>query len=294
MLVDQILVAAQLGGAVAADGFQVVGGAGVVERIRSQVHHPEVRIRVLQELLFIRLHGVGGLGVLGRLEIAVVEIALVDGPQVGQDEDAERGDHPGGLEFLGHEEPEDRERGRDEEEAAPGVAREEGGAVGHDGAVERFGNLRFKGGVVGAGEREDRTAQQGEEQAQAGRHAAGNIEFLPGLFLGYVTVHQGLDSQEAQQGHGDFRHDQDRGDGPELVVERKVVEEELGEAHEVVPPGQGYREQGGGQQRPFVGPFDQQAAEQEQEADDGAGVNVACRERLFAPVERDVGAEAPR
>ena len=51
-----------------------------------------------------------------------------------------------------------------------------------------------------------------------------------------------------------------------------------------MPERQGAREQGGGQEGPFVRPFHDQQAQQEEEADDGAHVYVAGRKGLFTPI----------
>ena len=53
-----------------------------------------------------------------------------------------------------------------------------------------------------------------------------------------------------------------------------------------MPPGEKDGEERGNQQRPFVRAGDQQAAQQEEEANNGTDIDIACREWLLAQVPR--------
>ena len=94
---DELLVAAQLGGVVAADALVPVGGGVVVEGVHGEVHDAVVEVAVLQDGL------VGGclleelLCGLGLGEHGVVEVALVDIPHIGGAEHEEAGYHDNGV-----------------------------------------------------------------------------------------------------------------------------------------------------------------------------------------------------
>ena len=165
------------------------------------------------------------------------------------------------------------------------------GAFVQDGRIEPRGNLRGKA-VTGGFEIEDQAAEEPENEAQSAGDAARYQHAGADLLLFYLAGEDVAQRQESQQRHRDLGHNQDGRDRAELVVEREPVEEEARKPHPVVSPGQKDGKEGGYQERPFVGAADQQQSQDEEEADDGARIDVSGREGLFAPVHRRVAAES--
>ena len=81
--------------------------------------------------------------------------------------------------------------------------------------------------------------------------------------------------------------DEDGSHRAELGVHRHIVDEEVGEAHEVASPRQEDRQDGGSQQRPFHGTLHDEQAEHEEHKHKGAHVNRSAGHGLVAPILAD-------
>ena len=146
--------------------------------------------------------------------------------------------------------------------------------------------------IIARRETAKRASEQRQHKAQSSRHARSNRErtevaspeFLP--LPAPARIGDGFQRQEAQQRHCHLRHHQYGGNRPELVVEREILIEELGKAHEIVTPGQQYGENRRRQQGPFVGTLHNEAAQQEEQAHYCAHIDRSRRERLLTPIGR--------
>ena len=92
MLVDEVLIAAQLGSRIATDGLHTIRGAGIVEGVGSKIEDAEVGILVaVEDLLLPGLHLERLLERIALREHAVVHVALIHGPHINEDEGTENG-----------------------------------------------------------------------------------------------------------------------------------------------------------------------------------------------------------
>ena len=89
MLVNQILITAQLGGVIASHGVQIVRCTGFVKCVGSQVHNPEIAL-IFEYLFLVRLHLEIAVVLLAAHPVALSEEALVHRPEVRQDQHSER------------------------------------------------------------------------------------------------------------------------------------------------------------------------------------------------------------
>ena len=295
VLLDKLLVAAQFGRMVAADALVEVRRVALVKRVGGQVEHAVVERRVLKDV-FVRGRGLEGLSLLARGdEKSVVEVALVHLPHVGEAEHEYAAHHPSRAQAAHVVGQQQEQAGGDDAAAAPGIGREDGAAHvldvlddgGHHGA--QFGVLCR--GVVEHGQlllrhvsAEEHVGQEGEEQGHAARQAEAHVDGAQVLFQHLRFVHHLLQGQHGQQGDGELRHHEDGGYGAELVVHRHVVDEQVGEPHEVVPPREEHAQHRGREQAPFHRAAHDEQAQHEEHQHEGAHVDGAARSGLLAPV----------
>ena len=90
--------------------------------------------------------------------------------------------------------------------------------------------------------------------------------------------------EEAQDWHGDFSDDQSHADGSKLVITRDIVEEEIGETHEILAPTEQDGEQCGDEQGPFQLAFHSECAQNKEEHDNGTHIHWTARAGLVAPI----------
>ena len=92
MIIDNILIAAQLGGAITSDGLMKVRRLGFVKRTLGQVQNPVIRVFVLQDLLVcLRGHDFACLTL--RHKVLIIQKALIHGPEIGKNEQPDHGHH---------------------------------------------------------------------------------------------------------------------------------------------------------------------------------------------------------
>ena len=108
---------------VAADTFVVIGSSVVVERADGKVEHTVVQTFVLQDILV----GIGSLVGKCRLtlmhEVAVIEVTLVNAPQIDKAHRSNDSDGIGGLEPAAYCQHEDNRPRRHDKQAAQRVRR---------------------------------------------------------------------------------------------------------------------------------------------------------------------------
>ena len=94
-MLDEVLVALQLGRGIAAHRLVVVGRYGRVENVHREVQDAVLRVLVGLDNLVHWPLGEGFSEILGRGEMVCVEVALVGDEEVGGAEDANHdGSHP--------------------------------------------------------------------------------------------------------------------------------------------------------------------------------------------------------
>ena len=171
MAVDEVLIAAELGGMIAADALVEIAcavGAFVKGFAFAQVEHTEVGILVGQNL-FVGRRGVDGAGLTrGQREEAVVEVALVDLPEVEEAQHGEADCHDGASELAAQVEPKQAGTHQNDEKRAQGVGAEHTVADGGDGvgvACDKIGreNAREFAHGVGLTGRQAVAGHAGEE-----------------------------------------------------------------------------------------------------------------------------------
>ena len=92
MIIDNILIAAQLGGAITSDGLMKVRRLGFVKRTLGQVQNPVIRVLVLQDLLVcLRGHDFACLTL--RHKVLIIQKALIHGPEISKNEQPDHGHH---------------------------------------------------------------------------------------------------------------------------------------------------------------------------------------------------------
>ena len=300
--VDQLLVAAQLGSMVAADALQVVRRLVLVERRRGQIQRAEVERLVLQDMVDGGRLVDGCLTDTLRDEHAVVQIALVDLPHVDEAEQRHGCGHPRGLQLAITEEQQQHRAGHDNPERPPAVGSEHGDA--HVGQVlgQRGDILLRKLAqglhlVIADKVGEEHLRHQGKQQAHATGEGEGNAEGgvgreeladstgrLARRSADGCRVEPLLQGQHGEQGYGKLGYDQYGGHRAELGVHGDIVDEEVGQRHEVTSPRQQHRQDGDGQQGPLHGSLYDKQSQHEEHQHEGAHIDGAGRHGLIAPV----------
>ena len=283
-MLDEVLVALQLGRGIAADVLVVVGRHGGVKNVHGEVQDTVLRVFIGLDHLVHGALGEGLVEVLGGGEVVGVEVALAYSEEVHQRQGA---DEHGGqlLASLGHVGPEE-EAGRcqDQQQGDAGVGLEEGDAVGDEGVHEDILHLR----VGSAGEGAEHAGGEPGQQAEAAGKAEGPPEGLHEALAVVFLLGDAVQGHEAQQRQRHLQHHQRHGHRTELIVQRQVVVAEFGERHEVAAHRHENGDDRGRHQPPFLPSLVKAEAQHEEEEGDGAHVHGTGRERLGTPVERQV------
>ncbi len=102
-------------------------------------------------------------------------------------------------------------------------------------------------------------------------------------------LHNLLNGQCRQQRDAELGDHQDGGDSAELVVHRYVIDEEIGQPHHVLPPGEQNGKERAGQQRPLEGPLHDEKTQDEEHQHEGTHVDRSRCAGLITPVLSDLG-----
>ena len=129
LTLDEVLIATELSSVVATYAAVIGAGRSIIEAIDREVHHAIVRILILGDSLVNSGHRTSLCfdAFLGDEEI-IIQIALVDEPEVAEGDDADRGEEEGlldlplSIEYAG-DEGEDDDDGR-----ADSIGRDDTGA----------------------------------------------------------------------------------------------------------------------------------------------------------------------
>ena len=207
MVVDEILVAAQLRGMVASYRMQIIGGARFVECVGGQVEYAEV-LRVLKKLDFVV--GLTEIRVVVFLAnpVRVAEIALVHRPHISDDQHTQDGDQHAGFQFAAHVQHHRHRRQHNQQERAPCVRGQHRSALVAEGFHEPGRHAGEGAGVVRTREAADRAAEDREEQAQARRNAGCYPQRADKLLAVEPALEYLAQCHEAQQRHRDFSYHQ--------------------------------------------------------------------------------------
>ena len=290
-MLDEILVTLQLGRGITAHTLVVVGGNGGVEHIHREVQYAVLRVVIGQDHLVHGTLGEGLVEVLGRGEMVGVQVALAHGEQVQQHQQADSyrghlfatqtGEQLGGS--LGQEGPQEQSgRCKDKQQGTEGIGPEEGDAVLHQGIYQHILHL----GVGGRCKAAEKAGSQPGQEAEAAREAESPAERLPDA-LGFILAPcQTVQGYETQQRQRHLQHHQRHGHRAELVIQRKDVETQFGERHEMAAHGHQDGQDGYSQQPPFLPALIQAQAQDKQENGDGTHIHRPGREGLGTPVQR--------
>ena len=131
---------------------------------------------------------------------------------------------------------------------------------------------------------EEYIRHQGEEHAEASSECERHPHPAH-LLLEYCwVVDDLLERHHCQEGDGELGYDEDGGHGAELGIHRYVVEEEVGERHEVLAPREQDAQHGAAQQGPLHGTFDDKQSQDEQQHHEGTHIDGTARAGLFTPI----------
>ena len=274
---------------VTSNALVVIRSLVLVESVGGKIEDSVVQTLVLQDLLVGGRHGLGCFADALLHEHVIVEVPLVHRPHVCQAEEGDGTHHVFSLQFLSLVQQQAEGSHEDNPERAPAVGREYGlphlGEVADDGSLVLCRQLPESGDLGRrhkSGE-EDRR-HECKQQAEAGRETETYIHPLDFGCQQLRLIHDALEGHHGQQRDGKFCNDQYRGHGTELGIEGDIVQEEVGERHEVAPPRQQYGEDGGCQQCPLHRPFHDEQSEDEKHHDKRAYIYRAAGAGLVSPV----------
>ena len=228
---------------VTADALVEVSGLVLVESIGSEVQHTVVQTLVFQDLHVGRRRLLRHVTLALRHEHTVVQITLVHLPQVDEAEHQQGGDHIIGAHLLHPVTEEQGETDQNHDDRTPCVGTDHGGTHRRDigenrpcriavHALYAVDHLAF----LIADERPRHVGEQGDQGRHAGRQGKADIGVLHLPTQQVRLVDEAFQRQGGQQRYGELGDDEDARHGTELRIHRDVIEEEVGESHEVVPP----------------------------------------------------------
>ena len=278
-----------------------VGTSGAVERIHRQVQDAVGHCVVLQydfvdgglvELAVERARG---------HEVFRRKVALPDHEEVHEDKgaDEQRGRAAAGEGRLAarrrllveallrplrdHVAPHyQQESRRNQQQRAQRVGTEQIAPVGLEG-LDEYVLLPF---IHAAGERPGERRDQQHQQAESARYQIGGKALLPECKGIHLPFQDAVKRQESKHRQSRLKDYQGHGHRPELVVERQMVVEELGEPHQMASQRQQDGQQGADDHPPLILRPAQEKPKDEEEYRNGAHVHRPRRERLRAPVQR--------
>ena len=228
----------------------------------------------------------------GIHEHLVVQIALVHLPQVEQTERDEQAHHGQCLQLASFIKQEQQGAHDDDEERAPAVGSEHRHAhlsqiLGHQVHVVGIDIARQPRHVAIGYEVEERSRQQGEEQAESSRQPEGCIHIFYLLCQQLRLIDDLLQGEHRQQRYGELCHDEYRRYRAELGIQRHMVDEEVGQAHEVFTPRQQDAQHRSSQKSPFHRAFYDEEPENEEKHNDSTYIDGTRGARLVTPVHAD-------
>ena len=287
--VNEFLITAKLGSVVATDTLQVRRCLVLIESRCSQIEHTEVERSILQDMVDGCRLGNRLFTHTRRYEHAVVQVALVHLPHVQQAEHHQRCRHILGTQLTGTEQQQTGRSHYDNPEGTPAIGGEYGDTHLRQVLQQRcqlVGRYLTHGlhlayaDIVG----EEQLRHESEEQGSTTRQQESRDDPFQFLFQNVRFLDNLLQCHHSQQWDGKLCNHQDAGHCTELGVHRHVVEEEVGERHEVAAPRQEYRQDGDKEQCPLHRTFHNEQAQYEEHQHEGTDIHRSAGHRLVAPV----------
>ena len=240
---DQLLIAAELGCMIASDALMEIGGIVLVEGVRGEVEHAVVEVLVLQDQV-VGLRGLHGrVALASRHEHPVVEVALVHLPQIHEAEHGQQAHEDACVDLFHLEEQETGEADEDDDDRSPCVGRDHRLAHRLQAAEDHALDVGRHALDIGkhlcflvARERTHHARDEGQQQGDASRQTEADIDPAHLLAQEVGLVHDPLEGQDGEQRNGKFGNHENRGHRAELRVHRHVVDEEVGQRHEIFTP----------------------------------------------------------
>lgn len=239
MEIYQILIPLELGRTVSAYSLVVVADDSVVEGIDTQVQDT---VRDVAVLMYGVVHRTGielGVEIAHGDKMLLVQIPLVHSPQVREKQDSYNCHGRQSLQLPLPCGEEHTCRKDNEYQRAEGIGPQKTAAVVLESTDEQVIGPEY-GCIARRGEVTGQTRKEGEEQGYAAGNPEGGQQAVLYLLLrqGFLAEKGGIETENAHQRDGHLEDDQNHGDGAELIVQRSILEEQLGEPHEMRAPGQ--------------------------------------------------------
>ena len=131
---------------------------------------------------------------------------------------------------------------------------------------------------------EESATAEGEYCGNSGRKGKADINIFDFAREQFGLVHDAFQGKHGKQRYGELCDNEYRRHRAELGIHRHIVDEEIGERHEIMPPRKQNRQYRGGEQRPFDSSLHDEKAENEEHHDERANINRSACARLFAPI----------
>ena len=123
-----------------------------------------------------------------------------------------------------------------------------------------------------------------EKQGDTASQQEADAHKLHSGFHKLWLVEELLQSHHSQQRYCELSDYQYRCHGTELRVHRYIVEEEVGESHEITSPRKEYRQNGGCKQSPLHWALYDEQAQDEEHHDECSNIYRTAGSRLLAPI----------
>ena len=284
VVLNEVLVALELGGRITADVLVMVAGHRGIEHVYRKIQHTVLRVFIGLDHLVYRALCEGFVEILGGGEMVCVEVTLVHHEKV-QDYQKAHGRHRNPLALPFHLDYHHQGSGKaDEQEGTDYIGLEKGYAV-HDEGVHQ-GILHL--GIRAPGKAAEKARSQPGQRTEAARKAQGPHKALPEGVLVQFFLYQLVQGEEAQHRQAHLQHHQRHGHRSELVIKRQDIVAELGKGHKMASYGHQDGQNGSSQQPPFfLSPVQEQAQNKEEHAD-GTHIHGTGCKGLGTPVERQV------
>ena len=285
---DEFLIAAQLGSVITAHTLVVVRRFILIEGVGGEVEHSVVEVFVLQYHLVGLGERLGHFAHRVAHEHGIVEVAFVHRPHIHETEQGYAQGQIEGLQLACLVAQQEHRTYHDDGEGAPAVGRED--ALAH---LPQVGQQRLQ--LVGGPLREslhfgrahiveEQAGGDGEEEGHTGGgdKAHDHPFHLFGEHL--RVVYDLLEGHHGQQGDAELSHHENGCHRAELGIHGHMVDEEVGESHEVLSPGEHDRQHGSGEECPFHRSLHDKESQHEEHEHEGAHIDRTARTGLFAPV----------
>ena len=284
-----LLIAAQLGSAIASDTLVIVRGLVLIESIRCEIEHTVVERLVAQDKFVGLGHALRSIAYCLLHKHIVVKVTLVDQPHIYEAQDGNTGYHHLGTHFSHLVKEEEGCTDDDDPERAPTVGREDCLShlcqIAHQWYAILLRNL-LQGMILASRHKvaEESARHQGKKGTETGCQSEADVYELHLLGKQLGLIHNALQCHHGQKRNGKLGYHEDGSHGSELGIHRHIVEEEIGKRHEVPTPREEDTQNGGCQECPLHRALHDKESQNEEHHHKGSYIYRATGTWLVAPV----------